>query len=64
MEYTMTILYAKNTVLSRGCGSQIAIELLHHLSTPEGQLHDRAEDAFAEDEEHVFKRRYLDDASY
>lgn len=32
--------------------------------TPEEQLDDRDEDAYAEDEEHVSKRRDLDDASY
>jgi hypothetical protein len=32
--------------------------------TPEEQLDDRDENAFAEDEEHVSKRRDLDDASY
>ena len=32
--------------------------------TPEEQLDDRDEDAYAEDEEHVSKRRDLDDGSY
>lgn len=32
--------------------------------TPEEQLDDRDEDAYAEDEEHISKRRDLDDASY
>jgi hypothetical protein len=32
--------------------------------TPEEQLDDRDENAFAKDEEHVSKRRDLDDASY
>jgi hypothetical protein len=32
--------------------------------TSEEQLDDRDEDAYAEDEEHVSKRRDLDDASY
>ena len=32
--------------------------------TPEEQLDDRDEDAYAQDEEHAYKRRDLDDASY
>ncbi|EXJ91938.1 hypothetical protein A1O3_00488 [Capronia epimyces CBS 606.96] len=32
--------------------------------TPEEQIDDRDEHAFTEDEEHVTKRQYLDDASY
>jgi len=32
--------------------------------TPEEQLDDRDEDAYAEAEEHVSKRRDLDDSSY